>query len=149
MRIFFDTNVYIVGAAYPDSPEAETLRWVGWGQKKRSTVDVVVSQELFDQISRVARRLKNKDWSGEIIGRVWHDLRLVYVLIDEQERSRLETSKTIPREDVGIYLTAREGAADIFVSSNHELIQMLAKKTGEFECLTPEGFIDKLHLTDF
>ena len=148
MRVFFDTNVYIVGAAYPESHEAKILGWAGWGQKKRNTVDVVVSQELFDQISRVARRLRNKDWAGEILGRVWHDFRLVYVLIDEQERSILETSKTIPREDVGIYLTAREGAADIFVSSNHELIQMLAQNTGDFECLTPEGFIDKLHLTD-
>jgi len=44
---------------------------------------------------------------------------------------------------IGVYLTARNGHAECFVSSNHELIQALVHETGEFECLTPEQFVGK------
>ena len=146
--IFLDTNVYIVGSALPDSPEARILRWLGYGQRisgpepcRSRSATVVVSQPLFEQISRVARRLQDKDWAGEILGHLWQDLQLSYVLIDPDEQLALEATGIIPREDVSIYLSARNGLVDCFVSSNHELIKMIAENTGEFECLTPEAFV--------
>ncbi len=48
-RIFLDTNVYIIGAAIPDSYERQILNWVGFEGKKASLVETVVSQELFKQ----------------------------------------------------------------------------------------------------
>jgi predicted nucleic acid-binding protein len=145
MRIFLDTNVYIIGTAYPESPEAAILRWIGWGQEQHNPdVEMIVSQELFDQISRVARRLSNKDWAGEILGHIWHDFQLAYVLLQEGDWEMLASARTIPREDIGIYLTAKTGKADIFVSSNHELIHSLAEGTGEFTCLTPDEYLDRL-----
>ena len=58
--------------------------------------------------------------------------------------SRLvESLGVIPREDVGVYLTAQEGKAQCFISANHELIRALALETGEFECLTPAEFVGK------
>ncbi len=91
----------------------------------------------------MARRLRSKDWAGEILGRIWQDIQLRYVLLDPREISALEELGAIPHEDVGVYLTAREGHAQCFVSSNRELITTLAQKTGEFECLAPEQFVIK------
>ncbi|MEJ2600160.1 MAG: hypothetical protein P8Z00_17635 [Anaerolineales bacterium] len=142
-RVFLDTNVYLIGMAYLESPESEILRWVGFGQKEPGPVEVIVSGEVFDQIKRVARRLRSKDWAGEILGHIWQDLQIRYVLLDSQEIAALESLEAIPREDVGIYLTARDGNVQCFVSSNRELIAALAQKTGEFECLAPEQFVEK------
>jgi len=142
-RVFFDTNVYIIGAADPNSYESRLLQWVGFGEEESSSVEVVVSEELFDQILRVAKRLHNKDWGGELLGRIWQNLNVCYVLLDADEFSKVEALDVIPREDVGVYLTAKTGKAQCFVSANHELIRALAKKTGEFECLTPKEFANK------
>ncbi len=141
--VFLDTNVYIIGLADPNSYEHQILEWAGFGQKQTSSVEVVVSQELFEQILRVAKRLKNKDWGGELLARIWQNLNLCYVLLDAKEFSRVEALGVIPREDVGVYLTAKAGKAQCFVSANHELIRTVAEKTGEFECLTPEDFVKK------
>ena len=142
-RVFFDTNVYIIGAADPNTYESRLLQWVGFGEEESSSVEVVVSEELFDQILRVAKRLKNKDWGGELLGRIWQNLNVCYVLLDADEFSRVEALGIIPREDVGVYLTAKTGKAQCFVSANHELIRALAEQTGEFECLNPEEFANK------
>lgn len=142
-RVFLDTNVYLIGMAYPESPEAEILAWVGFGQDAPGPVEVIISEGTFEQIRRVARRLQSKDWAGEILGHIWQEMQLRYVLLDPREIASLEASGLIPREDAGIYLTARQGQAQCFVSSNRELITVLAKKTGEFECLTPGAFVEK------
>lgn len=147
--VFLDTNVYLVGMAYPESPEAEILHWAGFGSAEHpkgdepGPVEVIVSEEMFEQIRRVARRLRSKDWAGEILGHIWQEMQLRYVFLDPEEVAALEGSGVIPREDVGIYLTAREGRAECFVSSNRELITTLAKKSGEFECLGPGEFVKK------
>jgi len=96
---------------------------------------------LFEQIRRVSKRVGSKDWAGQILGRIWQDLRLRYVVLDPDSRRAIEATGAVPREDTGMYLTAREGNAQCFVSTNHELITALAKVTGEFECLTPKEFV--------
>ena len=141
--VFFDTNVYIIGMADPDSYERQVLKWAGFEQRESGSVEVVVSQELFEQISRVAKRLRNKDWGSQLIGRIWQNFNICYVLLDAKEWARVETLGVIPREDVGVYLTAKKGKAQCFVSANHELIRTLVDRTGEFECFTPEDFVAK------
>ncbi len=49
-RIFFDTNVYIIGVADSSSAERAILVWAGFEERKEKSVEVVVSEELFDQI---------------------------------------------------------------------------------------------------
>ena len=142
-RIFLDTNVYVIGAAFPKSPERAILSWAGFGKDEPGPVEIIVSEELFEQIRRVSKRVGFKDWAGQILGRVWQDLRLRHVILDPDNLRAIEATGAVPREDIGIYLTAREGETQYFVSTNHELIAALAKVTGEFECLTPEGFVGK------
>ncbi|WP_293100254.1 hypothetical protein [Moorena sp. SIOASIH] len=96
--IFLDTNVYIIGAIQPESPENMILQWLGWEVPNNNPVGVVISKELIDQISRVAKRLKNKDWSGKIIGRIWQNLNVCYVQVDDYELAKIEALGIIPRE---------------------------------------------------
>lgn len=141
--IFLDTNVYIIGAIEPESPEGIILRALGWKFPNNQAATVVISEELIKQIARVAKRLRNKDLSGEIIGRIWQNLKVIYVHIDELELAKMEVLGIIPREDIGVYLTAKTGQADCFISANHKLIKVLAQQTGEFESLTPSAFVSK------
>jgi predicted nucleic acid-binding protein len=139
--IFLDTNVYLIGAVDIESTEGQILQWLGWDFPGNYECEVVISKELIDQISRVAKRLKNKDLGGEIIGRIWQNFKVRYVQVDDSALAITEAQGIIPREDAGVYLTAKEGQAQCFVSANHKLIRILAQKTGEFECLTPLEFI--------
>ncbi|MBD2777757.1 PIN domain-containing protein [Iningainema tapete] len=141
--IFLDTNVYLIGAVDLDSAEGQILQMLGWEFQGDYRCEVVISEELIDQISRVAKRLKNKDWGGEIIGRIWQKLKVRYIQIDDSALATIEAQGIIPREDVGVYLTAKQGQAQCFVSANHKLIRILAQQTGEFECLTPSEFVSK------
>lgn len=140
-RVFLDTNIYIIGAAHPESPERAILSWAGFGEDEPGPVEIIVSEELFEQIRRVSKRVGSKDWAGQVLGRIWQDLRLCYVILDTDDLRVIEATGAIPREDTGIYLTAREGNAECFVSTNHKLIAVLVKMTGEFECLTPDEFV--------
>lgn len=141
--IFLDTNVYIVGSADPNTTEGQILRWADSRNKHDVPVEIIVSQVLFDQILRVAKRLRGKDWGGEIINHIANNFWVKYVLVDDMEWLSLMEAGIIPREDVEIYLTARNGKADCFVSANHELIRILAQTSGEFECLNPTEFVEK------
>jgi len=141
--IFLDTNVYLIGAVDLNSYEGQILQWLGWETQGNDGIEVVISDELIDQISRVAKRLKNKDWAGEIIGRIWQKLKVRYVQIDDFVWAKMESEGVIPREDIGVYLTAKAGQSQYFVSANHKLIRILAQETGEFECLTPFEFVSK------
>jgi predicted nucleic acid-binding protein len=139
-RIFLDTNVYIVGSALEGSPEALILDWAGWGDQP-SSVEVVVSDALLKQIARVARRIRDKDWAGELLSQIWRSMHVVFVLLDPLEILAIEEERVIPREDATVYLSARRGRAECFVSANHELVRILTTQTGDFVCLTPEEFV--------
>ncbi|MEL6815952.1 MAG: hypothetical protein AAFP03_14240 [Cyanobacteria bacterium J06598_3] len=142
-RIFLDTNVYIVGIADTDSIEWKILTWLGFDGSQRAGAEVIISAELIEQILRVAKRLKSKDWAGSIVSRMWQNLNLRYVLVDDQEYSQLAALGWLPREAIGVYLAAKQGRTDCFISSNHGLIRAVVTETGEFECLTPENFAKK------
>jgi predicted nucleic acid-binding protein len=140
-RIFLDTNVYILGASDLVSAEGRILRWAGFDGRD-SEVAVVMSDDVLDQIRRVGRRLGGKDWAGELLSRIWRNLRLAYVTVTADEINALaESQPSIPREDLTVYLTARAGAAECFVSYNHELIVALATVQQDFESVTPDEFV--------
>ncbi len=139
--IFLDTNVFIVGAALETSPERLILNWAGYEGKRAVDVEIIVSQILTAEIRRVARRLQHKDWAGEILQRIWNGMNVRYVVLDERKLDALEEKNVVPREDVGVYLTALEGRASCFVSANHMLIRDVAVQTDSFACLTPAEFV--------
>lgn len=140
-RIFLDTNVYIIGAADSASAEFRVLQWLGVEEHRPDAPEVIVSEELFQQIRRVSRRLASKEWGGQILARIWQNFQVHYVLVDRDEIEQMAQTNTIPKEDVGVYLTARNGQAAYFVSANHKLIRVLVQRTGEFACLTPTEFV--------
>jgi hypothetical protein len=143
--VLLDTNVYIVGAATESGPEAKILDWLGFFGESDSTpiVEIVVSDALFKQIRHVARRVRNKDWAGELVAKIWGNLWVRYVLVEGDEALAEIVPEAIPSEDIEIYLTAKLGQAQCLVSSNHEFIQSLSAETRAFECLTPEAFVAK------
>ena len=140
-RIFLDTNVYILGQLNPASNEELILKWVGfYDSDLRSQIQVIISEELIKQILRVCKRVRNKDWGSKIVDRIWKNLN--YVLVPKTEELQAEadlllTNKLIPSEDILIYLSAKYGKADRFVSGNRELISAIA----DFPCLTSEDFV--------
>lgn len=138
-RLFLDTNVYIIGTAELNSPEAVILKWMS----EQTNIQIIISQILLSEISRVATRLLHKDWAGKIINDIWSTLNPELVTIAPEEFLQLQTSGELPREDIGVYLTARTGKADCFISANYKLIAALVAQTLEFECLTPEEFVKK------
>ena len=107
-----------------------------------------MSDEVLDQIRRVGRRVAGKDWAGDLLSRIWRNLKLAYVIVTTEEIAELTNAQPIiPREDLMVYLTARNGAAEWFVSYNHELIAALASTQQDFESAKPEGFV-RLYLTE-
>jgi hypothetical protein len=116
LRVFLDTNVYILGAADPTSAERRILRWAGFNGSE-TEVTVVTSDDVLDQIRRVGQRLGGKDWAGDLLSRIWRNLKLAYVTVTTEEIAELaETQPSIPREDLAVYLIARAGAVECFVS---------------------------------
>ena len=99
-RLFLDTNVFVVGAAFADSPEAAILDWAGFSSQRRADVVILVSDALFQQIARVARRLRGKDWAGQILERVWRNMIVDYVPLRDAEIRCLT-----PAQFVVTYLT--------------------------------------------
>jgi predicted nucleic acid-binding protein len=143
-RVFFDTNIYIIGAATEDTPEAQILDWAGFGgdeAAREQRVEVILSEALVEQITHVARRLRHKDWAGEILAEIWQSMNVQFVVLDPDAVQKLEAEGAIPREDVTVFLSAKIGQADCFVSANHKLIRALAEQTGEFRGFTPAEFV--------
>ena len=141
--IFLDTNIYILGALDLASDENKILSLlINDGNSDRQT-RVIFSQELIDQILRVGKRLQNKDWSSGLLTRLWQQLQVDFIFVEDQDIQAIADAGVIPREDAGIYLTAKQGKAQCFVSRNYKLIRALVEQTEEFECFTPIEFLQK------
>ena len=138
-RLFLDTNVFILGFLDLNSPEGRILRTL----MNHPDVTLILSDELVAQVRRVARRTGGKDWAGYLLNRIWQDYPIEYVFVSADEERELEAQADIPREDIGIYLTALRGQAECFVSANRELVQQAAARQHLFECLSPEEFLSK------
>lgn len=142
-RIFLDTNIFIIGDTDQESPESLILEALGYrNQPPRLAAEVIFSDELVDQIRRVSKYLYGREQAGQIIANLWYWLKIFYIpstLDWEQDLSELTNNNIIPSEDLEIYLSAKYGQADCFVSGNRNLLAAIA----EFECLTPEKFVQK------
>ncbi|AFZ45170.1 hypothetical protein PCC7418_3047 [Halothece sp. PCC 7418] len=142
-RLCLDTNIYIIGTQEIHSPEAKILRAIGYYNDTAIQIgaEIVLSDEIIDQIRRVGKYLWDKDKAGFVIGLIWSRLNIHYVNYSQQWNQELEKvvkDGEIPNEDIEVYLTAKLGNSDCFVSSNRELIKAIAT----FECLTPRDFIN-------
>ncbi|MDB9420659.1 PIN domain-containing protein [Microcystis aeruginosa CS-563/04] len=142
-RIFLDTNIYIIGQLKPLSPQERILTWLGYyTPNNQSSIKVIISQELINQILRVGKRLQGKDWAAKIVDQIWQNINCLFIpetIEMKAEASQIIAEKLLPSEDVFIYLTAKYGAAEIFLSENRELIKIIA----DFDYLTSEEFLDK------
>ncbi len=141
--IFLDTNIFIFAALDPDSDENEILSILQKDRNPQQTIRVIVSQELIDQILRVGKRLQNKDWASDLLARLWKQFQVDFIFVDDKDIQAIADAGIIPREDAGVYLTAKQGKAECFVSRNYKLIRALVEQTEEFECLTPNEFLQK------
>ncbi|WP_271796259.1 hypothetical protein [Dolichospermum planctonicum] len=108
-----------------------------------SNLEIMVSEELLDQILRVSKRLYNKDWGSQIVARIWQQLQVIYVNFTSEEWLKIEDLGLVSREDIGVYLTASKGETQCFISGNYKLIRCLVQQTKEFECLTPQEFVNQ------
>jgi predicted nucleic acid-binding protein len=145
-RIFVDTNIFIIGSQISDSAEARILTWLGYWGDYPPAATVIISDILISELSRVGIRLRNKDWASILIDQVWRNLDYESVEINPVEFLTLQTNSLLPREDIGVDLTAKTGQAEYFISANYKLIRTLAVETQDFQCLTPEEFVT-LHLS--
>jgi predicted nucleic acid-binding protein len=141
MKLFLDTNVYIVGQLQPNSVESKILDWLGlYGSM--GNAQVIISQELIDQLLRVGKRLQGKDWSAKLVDQIWTNLDYIFIPDEplfRMEAHKVQKNKAIPSEDVLIYVSAKLGQADYFISANRQLIKSIA----DFQCLTAEDFVSQ------
>lgn len=149
MKIFLDTNIYIIGQLIPLSPEEKLLQLLGFYDQTPSSnkIQVIISQELINQLLRVGKRLQGKDWSSKLVDQIWCNLNCLFIPETkeiEQEAKQLLKTKLIPSEDIFIYLTAKWVKVDYFISGNRELIKAIA----DFECFTVEEFLDNYFPTN-
>lgn len=127
-RLFLDTKIYIIGAATNDTAEAQLLDWAGFGRidvAPEQLVEVILSEALVEQITRVARRLRHKDWAGAILSEIWQGMNVQFVMLDPDEVEDVKARGIIPREDATVFLSATTRHADCFVSANHKLMAHL------------------------
>ncbi|MFM7577773.1 MAG: PIN domain-containing protein [Microcystaceae cyanobacterium] len=140
-RIFLDTNIFIIGDVDQQSSESLILEALGYRNKPIFlNAEIIISEELIDQIRRVSKYLYGKDQAGAIIANIWQWLNIYYLPSTtnwEQDKQNLISENIIPSEDIEIYLSAKYGQTDCFVSGNRRLIQAIA----DFECLNAESFI--------
>jgi predicted nucleic acid-binding protein len=130
-RLLLDTNVFIIGFLDPDSPEAKLLLQL----EAMPDIVLVFSNDLEVQIRRVGKRVQNADWVGLLLHYIWSTYQVEYVYITPEELAQVETISDIPREDIGIYLTALRGKAECLISANHELLREATAKQNKFLCL--------------
>ncbi len=123
----------------PDGAETKLLQIL----EKRDDVILIFSNDLDSQLRRVGRRLQNTDWVGLLLHYIWSNFQIEYVYITPEEIADVEAMVDIPREDIGIYLTALRGQADYLISANRELLRQATAKQRVFRCLDATAFLDK------
>lgn len=135
-RILLDTNIFILGYLQPNTISGQLLN-----QLQQAHITLIVSNELIEQVRRVARRVGGKDWAGLIIDRIWRDFHVEYVWVSDDEKKLVTAQAIIPREDVGIYLTAVKGQANCMISANRQFVREAAAQQKLFDSFYPEDFV--------
>ena len=101
--VFLDTNIYILGALDLNSDESKILSLLVSDENSDEQTRVIFSQELIDQILRVGKRLQNKDWSSGLLIRLWQQLKVDFIFVEDQDIQAIADAGIIPREDAGVY----------------------------------------------
>jgi len=143
VRVLVDTNIFIVGflglSQQEESVESQILRQLA--DQRRFTL--LFSNELSDQIRRVARRVGGKDWTGLLLNFIWQTFNIEIIPIPELIEVFERHKGRIPSEDILIFVTATLGQADCLISRNHEFVRQAMAAQDAFECLTPAEFLAK------
>ncbi len=139
-RVLLDTNVFIIGYSDEASLEKRLLRFA---TTQRAELILLLSDEMKDQILRVAKRVRDKDWAGFLWSSLWRDFAIEYVSLEGTNGSAKQYLDKIPREDLAVFLTALVGRADCFVSYNRKLLKAALGQNPPFQCLTPEEFLNQ------
>lgn len=141
MRVLLDTHVYIWGYLQSPSPSVQLLTLL---QNQPEKYIVLFSDELLEQLRRVGRRIGGKDWSGGILSRIWQDFVIQMVEIGADDLYRIRQDfPDIPAEDIGVFLTAELGQADVLVSNNRKFVRAAAAAQNLFTCLTVDEFLSQ------
>ena len=129
MKVFLDTNV-IASATATRGLCADVLRTV------IEHHDLVVSDHLFGGLRRI---LKNKfGASPDLIADV------IWLLCQDTIKTETEPLHDVPlpdRADVAIVSCALNGAADVLVTGDKEMLDL--DRVGSLEILSPRQFWDK------
>ena len=144
-RAVLDTNIFIFG--YSDLPEVEVEKQILQRLSGNPRFTLLLSAELEDQILRVAKRVKDKDWAGLLRFFIWNDFHVEWVPIPPVEalqQTHRQAMETIPRKDRLIFLTALLGKADYLVSNNRDFVKAAAERQRLFKCVTPEEFLNPI-----
>lgn len=137
-KVVVDTNIFIIGFLDFVSGNKSVCVDIIRAMLKREFI-LVLSKELEEQIARVGKRVKDKNWAGYIKSAIWSSAKINYVVIPE-DTGLMEQYKEVPRKDLLIFLTALLGKADYLVSNNREFIRRTVN-IGDFKCLTPDEFV--------
>lgn len=140
MKLVVDTNVFIVGfldlAEDKESAEVRILRGLKKGKYK-----LILSSNLEEQILRVARRVRDRDWVGLLRHIIWSDFRIKYVKLNTELRQKY--GNKVPRKDLGVFVTAIKGKADYLISNDKDFLEEASHAQQIFSCLTPHEFVKK------
>lgn len=141
MKIVLDTNVFIVGflslAAGENCAESRILKDL---LEKEKTL--LLSSALEEQIFRVILRVRDKDFAGLVRHMLWSDYLIEFVEISGK-KFPVQWKTIIPRKDLGIFLTAHFGNANIFVTNDIDFLQKAKSCKPAFLCLKPNEFIEQ------
>jgi len=143
IRVLVDTNIFIVGFLGLSQQEANVESRLLRQLADQQRFTVLFSNELSDQIRRVAHRVGGKDWAGLLLNFIWQTFKIEIVPIPELIEVFERYREKIPHEDILVFLTATQGQADCLISRNHEFIRRAMAEQDAFECLTPTDFLAK------
>jgi len=139
IRVVLDTNIFIKGAFHEESnKESAQLKSIHLGRNKK--FKLILSGEIVEQINRVAKRLRGKDFAGLLQYHTWSDFDIEFVPDEVYKKLKKKYKGKVPRKDLGIFVTAIGGEADYLVSDNRKFLRK-ASKQNIFKCINPEEFV--------
>ena len=138
LRIYLDTNIYIVGLLYPNSPPSIILKKIS-----DEGITVVQSDYLFDEVLNFFRRSRGK----EVVGKVREFLLTVpnNEIVDKYTWSMyMDRYRDLvaDMDDIPHICSYFAGECDHFVTLNRRLTRMKIKKIVSF--CSPDEFLLRL-----
>lgn len=141
MKAVLDTNIFI--KAFLDlEKDLETPETGIFNNLKDKKFDLILSSELEEQVLKVVKKVKDKDFVGLFRFMLWTDFQIEFTELKNKEELK-KNYKEIPRKDLDIFLTAVEGNADFLVTNDREFKQEAKKIETNFQVLSGKNFYKK------